>query len=430
MEPPLYLTNNTSSQDPKSDPRPCQIHLAILTVAHICIAHPRHHSNPLTHHHPQKMAIEFHLFSFLPWELRDQIWKLAIRPDLPGAHVFRVRNPNASKQDDPDHRTSDDDDANCGAKSLLAAPQCLPQGVDFTPAAQAAAPISWTLNNPSTYLIDSGLWTACKESLLVLEKEFQVRARRQNAWGAEELEMFHKERGRFTLPETATLAACSRGSERRYVTIFPNQDLVVLQSVDVGAPHDWRFVWDLVWESFPSKVFCPEQDAWKDSDRRLPERHMALEYNPAWDTAAFRLILDIVMATAEAGCPSTLWFIDYRIKRNPRHQATELEDKYQKVFYASDRRYIEVDTDELGGWADHDRKWDTGREGPAPDDLDNVYGSYPGAFIEQLDSNLDSYWDVSEDDWERGKENYPWVKYKLLACEYLLTPSTTNYQHL
>jgi hypothetical protein len=43
---------------------------------------------------------------------------------------------------------------------LPAAPQCLPQGVDFTPSARRSAPISWTKNSPSAYLIDSGLWRA------------------------------------------------------------------------------------------------------------------------------------------------------------------------------------------------------------------------------------------------------------------------------
>lgn len=121
------------------------------------------------------MATEFHLFPFLPWELRDQIWKLAIRPDLPGAHIFRVSDADA-------HETSDDNDSYRCAKSLLAAPQCLPKSVDFTPAAQAAAPISWTLNNPSTYLIDSGLWTACKESRLATEQVLQARAQREGLW--------------------------------------------------------------------------------------------------------------------------------------------------------------------------------------------------------------------------------------------------------
>jgi hypothetical protein len=116
------------------------------------------------------MAAEFHFFPLLPWELREMIWELAARPALPGAHLFRVYNADDSEHADPKNETSRH--AYRGvSKPRLAAPRCLPRGVDFSPAAQADAPISWTLNNPSTYLIDSGLWTACKESLLVIEKE-------------------------------------------------------------------------------------------------------------------------------------------------------------------------------------------------------------------------------------------------------------------
>ena len=262
-----------------------------------------------------KMAAEFHFFPFLPWELRNQIWKLAIRPALPGAHVFRFSDAGASEQDGPDHESSDDDNSYI-SKSRLAAPQCLPKGVDFSPAAQAAAPISWTLNNPSTYLIDSGLWTACKESLLVIEKEFQVRARarRQKVWSLSEMESFRKKGGRFTLPETFTHAAC-HGSRRRYLTVFPDQDLFILQPCDVTALN-----WKLVRESIPSWTYKPKYKEWwqiSAINRVEGERHMALEYNPAWDKvwgydhakdkvargAVQDLIDDLAFSTGEAETP-------------------------------------------------------------------------------------------------------------------------------
>lgn len=92
--------------------------------------------------------------------------------------MFRVYNANDSEHaGGPEHETPRDAFPRI-SKSRLAAPRCLPRGVDFNPDAQAAAPISWTLNNPSAYHFDSGLWTACKESLLVMENEFQVPARR------------------------------------------------------------------------------------------------------------------------------------------------------------------------------------------------------------------------------------------------------------
>jgi len=136
------------------------------------------------------------------------IWKFAVRPTLPGAHVFRVYNSDDSKHADPqhettrDHRYISDHALFCwGLQPRLAAPQCLPRRVGgFDPSTQAAAPISWTRNNPSAYLIDSGLWTACKESLVVIEQEFQSPARRRKAWSHNEVESFRKQlRTRFRI---------------------------------------------------------------------------------------------------------------------------------------------------------------------------------------------------------------------------------------
>ncbi|KAK3380000.1 hypothetical protein B0T24DRAFT_523231 [Lasiosphaeria ovina] len=194
------------------------------------------------------MAAGFHFFPLLPWELREKIWKLATRPALPGAHVFRVYNANDSEHTGPEHETSRDNYPWI-SKSRLAAPRCLPRGVDFDPAIQAAAPISWTLNNPLTYLIDSGLWAACKELLLAIENEFQTPVRRQKVWSLSEVENFRKKRGRFTLPETATYIA-SDNSRRRYLTVFPGQDLFILQPYDITALN-----WDLVWDNFPTYSF-------------------------------------------------------------------------------------------------------------------------------------------------------------------------------
>jgi len=115
------------------------------------------------------------------------IWKRAMRPRLPGAHVFHVS-----------------DGHSWSWQPLLATPGDVPRGVDSGEAALATAPTALTLNNPSTYLIDSGLWTACRESLRAIEKDFQVPARWQGVWSLPELESYRKERGRPALPETTT----------------------------------------------------------------------------------------------------------------------------------------------------------------------------------------------------------------------------------
>lgn len=133
---------------------------------------------------------------------------------------------------------------------------------------------------------------------------------------------------------------------------------------------------------------------------------MALEYDPAWDmeVPGFE---DIVYRTAEAGALS-LWFIDYRIKRNPRY--TGLQNTYPKIFYASGRRFVEVEVNQLGGWAGHDRMWDAGYEVPT-EDIYSCSDSY--GFVKQLNTTLE----YQREDIEYYYLN--WVDYGLLACEYL-----------
>jgi hypothetical protein len=309
-----------------------------------------------------------------------------------------------------------------------------PRGVGFDPAAQAAAQISWTLNNPLAYLIDSGLWTACKESLLVIEKEFQSPAQRREVWSPEEVESFRKQRGRFTLPETATYGV-SDNSRRGYLTVFPDQDLFILQPYDITALN-----WKLVWESIPSWKYEPKYKEWWQIGAINwveGERHMALEYNPAWDKvwgydhakdtvvrgAVHDFIDDLAFSTGEAGTPFFLWFIDYRIKRNPRYQKLDEErtegprDDPPRTFYAKDRRFIEVKRWQLGDCAEHNRMWDVSLE-------DNSYGvdvwiPYgPEAFVRAPTDELDSHWDYEERYW-REPLDFDLVEYRLLACEDL-----------
>ncbi|KAK0749331.1 hypothetical protein B0T18DRAFT_460310 [Schizothecium vesticola] len=363
------------------------------------------------------MAAGFHFFPLLPWELRNQIWKLAIRPALPGAHVFRVPNANASEQNGPEHETADDD-YSCISTSHPAAPQCLPKSVDFSPASQAAAPISWTLNNPSTYLIDSGLWTACKESLLVIEKEFQVRARREkvHVWGLSELEGFQLKRVRFTLRETATHVT-SHNSGRRYLTVFPSQDLFIMQSLDVTA-FDWQD-WEVVWNSFHTYDFLTGDWQWNDPTGR----HIAVEYDSVWDGSDRCFIGGIASNTAPVGA-FTLWFIDYRIKRNPRYQEPTKEQPAgpgdPTVFYASDRRYVEVNSWQLGGWAGHNRMWDAGGEHLAedPNEFSYPYRSGSDKFVNELEGELVDHCIYYEEmDHHNIWGSLGEITYGLLACE-------------
>lgn len=99
------------------------------------------------------MPDTFHGFPDLPPELRDAIWNQAIRPQRPGAQVFKYYT-----------GPEDDDHANVAVKPThpkaqhLAAPEY----------SESAGPSVYTKDNMSWYLYDGGMWSACKESRRVI----------------------------------------------------------------------------------------------------------------------------------------------------------------------------------------------------------------------------------------------------------------------
>ncbi|KLP12562.1 uncharacterized protein LW94_10298 [Fusarium fujikuroi] len=115
------------------------------------------------------MASAFHLFSALPRELRLKIWEDAIRPDLPAVHTLRLHVPGSR---------------------VLGRPQ---DTIHFPRRRSAYRLISQTGNclsiplwnkylavidsdsdfNISPYLTDVGLWTACHESRLTIQKHLK-----------------------------------------------------------------------------------------------------------------------------------------------------------------------------------------------------------------------------------------------------------------
>ena len=109
----------------------------------------------------------FHYFANLPYELRHQIWEMAVRPAGSGMHHFSIFNPTKDENDSPP------------ARFTLFVPFELRGESNHT---VAAAPrragtqksFSWTQGNPSSYLWDKGLWTACKESRKVIITRFNI----------------------------------------------------------------------------------------------------------------------------------------------------------------------------------------------------------------------------------------------------------------
>lgn len=108
------------------------------------------------------MATSFHQFGDLPWELRDQIWNLAVRPACPGIQIFKLYNrEDTGALEKMRIMVLDEDYADAHHDHQLIIP-----GSDES--------------NISTYLIDGGLWTACKESRRVMERRFTPNRKPEN----------------------------------------------------------------------------------------------------------------------------------------------------------------------------------------------------------------------------------------------------------
>ncbi|KAF5646185.1 hypothetical protein F52700_1875 [Fusarium sp. NRRL 52700] len=79
----------------------------------------------------------------------------------------------------------------------------------------------------SRYLIDGGLWTACRESWLIMEKRFEQSKRKRYDEG--DGPRYDRTKEVFTKATTG----CFSGTPLHLMTVFPHQDLFVLQHNDL-----------------------------------------------------------------------------------------------------------------------------------------------------------------------------------------------------
>ncbi|EAQ84274.1 predicted protein [Chaetomium globosum CBS 148.51] len=102
-----------------------------------------------------------------PWDVRDDIWDLAIRPRLPGVHIFTIYG----EVDDTKSSLLSQYELRCnrGYPHGVAAPRISPSYDD-----DEEEQLSWTAGNRSTYLMDYGLWTVCTESRAAMERRFKI----------------------------------------------------------------------------------------------------------------------------------------------------------------------------------------------------------------------------------------------------------------
>lgn len=260
------------------------------------------------------MATTFHRFSYLPRELRDEIWRFAIRTTRPGVHIFRV---------DDQSKTSDSTSlASFFAGGYLTEPSR--DQYFHNPNTDCGD------RNVSTYLIDGGLWTACKESRLQMEKRFQ----------SSEIDYLRRQQsGRvvfqlWLMPETGYFT--SSGGARRYFTVLPCRDLFVLQPDLLNKIH-----WD--WKGL---IIHVELSKWF--------RHIAIEYDPEWAVrlrqdsqheGAQRIVQALTSFSLDAYGNARLWLVDHSIKRKKDAPAFKEvpSGNSTNAFYASDRKFLEVE---------------------------------------------------------------------------------------
>ncbi|KAF5006730.1 hypothetical protein FDECE_6907 [Fusarium decemcellulare] len=266
------------------------------------------------------MAVTFHRFGYLPKELRDHIWSLAIRPAYPGVHIYRLYDANKENKDGTPLAYY---------RYRLAAPSCKrPAAVDEACESSDHIP-SWRDNNISTYLIDAGLWTACQESRWAMARNFKV-AQWHKSLG--EYDPLHT--GRPGELNMATLAYVPGANHEGnlFLATLPHHDLFVLQHPSLLV--EWRTV--------RHDLLCGYL---LGCDGKL---NLGFEYDSKWGVEIEKakgfsgIIYNIVNAvyflTFSVG---KIWLVDYNLRR--KHDAPAEEEGM--TFYASDRRLTEVECD-------------------------------------------------------------------------------------
>lgn len=255
-------------------------------------------------------------------------------------------------------------------------------------------------HNPSMYLTDGGLWTACKESRRVMEQRFKT-----TEWSAIREERRHNRRQLANIdmmPATGYFVA--ENSERRYFTVFPHHDLFCLQPQSLKS-LDGEFFF-----------YRNPIGGYRWGFEGL--KHVALEFDPAWGIEVKKstcsifsnpeIVDEIIRVAFEMPEVDTVWFIDRNIKRKNTAPAEEEEaGPRPKVFYQNGCRLVEV------------------VEEDPTDQWEEVYETDGGDYISCrhfLDTVEDVIREYEEYNWDNPNPNiydgeFP-ATLGVLACEY------------
>ncbi|KAL7930168.1 hypothetical protein V8C35DRAFT_324596 [Trichoderma chlorosporum] len=294
------------------------------------------------------MQSEFHLFTKLPTELRLMIWKCALRPispTLPGVHFFSVPNNGEGDGVIKEFRASCGLDLDCETEHSFDYPLAAPKFGNRH---------SWTSSNPSAYLWDFGMWTACLESRELIEKHYKT-----EYWKAKIREDDHIDRWFYRAPvDTCVPFIAQRSDENWQFSIHPKRDLVCLQPLD--ATHDRFYTYyeylnascivsrDMGLRGFSNLAF--EYDSsWYDGFEKIRDASDLFE-----ERSLRGLFVRTLVDVEDRGiyAAEKLWLIDYSLKRR-KDDGDHGASKQTKVFNGIDRKFVQVDLDSC----DYENTW-------------------------------------------------------------------------
>lgn len=246
----------------------------------------------------------FHHFIKLPWELRDQIWKLAVRLPLPGVHIFEIYDPKY--------------DIVIGKNIEVSLPHGSPEDHCL------AIPKSKD-SLASVTLTDRGLWNACKESRLVMKRHFS-RLKWQTLMD-KDWESFWSMPLKEKLDMPLTGHFIDLDGHTNFFTVFPHRDLFMLQPANLDT---------IDWFNFTTRHPLASANNGFETVQNI-----ALEYDPTWGLDMIDKVAGILSQTALAN----VWIVDYSIRRKYAVDIGKLTTRegQEVAFYLEDQRLVEVE---------------------------------------------------------------------------------------
>ena len=177
----------------------------------------------------------------------------------------------------------------------LAAPE-IPTLDDTTKERQ----FSWVRGNRSTYLMDFGLWTACRESRAAIEQLFKVDERIMVS--EEEEDYISEGSNENTFPGIPDIAGFRLEGEWQYCFTYPKMDLFLLRPLDPRT---------LEWKSVLGFPFYNRTESLMND-----AVHIALDFQligGVWDTPRAKCAMKALHGGLYS--PDRVWFVDHSLRR-------------------------------------------------------------------------------------------------------------------